>query len=236
MESNAVVMVNYKGQNKVLKIGDLCKVPLENIYFSKCNKILDFIEYYEDMEVELLQAEPKALKYLCSIDEDRSILSLYNFGGFPHAPLIIQYMGDLIFRDLISDTIFSLYIDKENINWFKAVYDLDTYKANYQYLMDHPLIINKRHLSLCDDFYGTFVWYAKSNLSRQDKIISLLDSSENKNRKLLQKQYTKVLMEADKILEEQKFLEEACEFISDRMFKAPKVKTYTRFINERVRK
>lgn len=233
MEKNCVVKINYKGNKRVLSMGELCRVSLDNIYFSKCNQDLDLISYYGDMEEELLQAEPKALKYLCSIDKERSISTLYDSNVFPHASLIIQYMGDLMFRDLISDTILSLYVDGENVNWFKTVSDMDTYKANFQYLMEHPLVIDIKHLSLCDDYYGTFIWYAKSSLSRQNNIINILSSAENKNRKLLKKQYAKVLSMIDKILEEQRYFEEACDFINEKRFNAPKVKTYTRYMNDR---
>lgn len=233
MERNCVVKINYKGVKHVLSMGELCKVSLDNIYFSKCNQELDLISYYSDMEEELLQTEPKALKYLCSIDKDRSVSTIYDSTAFPHAPLIIQYMGDLMFRDLISDTIFSLYMDDENVNWFKTVSDVDTYKANFRYLMKHPLVIDIKHLSLCDDYYGTFIWYAKSNLSRQNNIIDILSSAENKNRKLLRKQYAKVLGMIDKILEEQRYFTEACDFINEKRFNAPKVKTYARYMNDR---
>lgn len=233
MERNCCVKINYKGDKHVLSLGELCKVPLDNIYFSKCNQELDLISYYADMEEEMLQAEPKALKYLCSIDKDRCLSSLYNSTSFPHAPLIIQYLGDFLFRDLISDTFLSLYMSDMNINWFKTVSDMETYKANFQYLMEHPLVIDIKHLSLCDDYYGTFIWYAKSNLSRQNNIIDILSSAENKNRKLLKKQYAKVVSMTEKILEEQRYFEEACDFINERRFNVPKVKTYVRYINER---
>ncbi len=233
MERNCSVKINYKGTKHVLSLGELCKVSLDNIYFSKCNQELDLISYYADMEEEMLQVEPKALKYLCSIDKDRCVCSLYESTAFPHAPLIIQYLGDFLFRELISDTILSLYIDGVNLNWFKTVSDIDTYKANFQYLMQHPLVIDIKHLSLCDDYYGTLIWYAKSNLTRQNNITNILSSAENKNRKLLKKQYAKVLSMADKILEEQRYFAEACDFINEKRFEVPKVKTYARYMNER---
>ena len=53
--------------------------------------------------------------------------------------------GDLMFRDLISDTVFSLYMEDANVSWFKSVYDMESYKLNCQYLMEHPLVIDIKH-------------------------------------------------------------------------------------------
>lgn len=230
MKKNYCAWVNDRGKRHVLAMGELCKVPFDNVYFSLCDKLLDLNGHYGNLESELLQVEPKALKYKCAIDDSKSITSLYNVGVFPHAPLIIEYMGDLCFRELISDVIFNLCVENEGV--FGPIYDLDMYKANYRYLLEHPLVINEKHITLCGDFYNTFVWYAKSNLTRQDKIVKLLKSAENKNRKLLQKEYTKVMSEADKILDEQRYFTMACDFINEKRFNAPKVKTYARYMNE----
>ena len=56
----------------------------------------------------------------------------------------------------------------------------------------------------------------ESNLSRKKQIISLLELAEIKNKKLLQKQYARILNNVDKILEEQRYFEEACDFINER--------------------
>lgn len=231
MYKNYCVKVNYKGKMHVLSMGELCKVPFDNVYFSLCNERVDLNSHYAGLESELLQAEPKILKYKCAIDSSKSITSLYSVSAFPHAPLIIEYMGDLCFRELISDVIFNLYVENESL--FSPVYDLDTYKANYRYLVEHPLTIDEKHLSLCNDYYNTFVWYAKSNLSRQDKIVKLLHSAENKNRKFLRKEYTKVMSEEKKILEEQRYFTLACDFINEKRFNVPKVKSYVKYMNDR---
>ncbi len=230
MERNYCAKVNDKGEKRILAMGELCKVPFDNIYLSLCDERIDLNSYYINLESELLQVEPKALKYKCAIDDSKSITSLYGEGAFLHAPLIIEYMGDLCFRELISDVIFNLYVENEGV--FGPIYDLETYKANYRYLMEHPLVINEKHITLCGNFYNTFVWYAKSNLTRQDKIVKLLQSAENKNRKLLRKEYTKVMSEAETILDEQRYFTMACDFINKKRFNVPKVKTYARYMNE----
>ena len=43
MESNTIVKVKNYGQEHVLSMGDLCKIPIDNIYFSKCDQELDLI-------------------------------------------------------------------------------------------------------------------------------------------------------------------------------------------------